>query len=191
MDEQSIRIRTAKVEDAKDILKIYGYYVENTAITYEYETPSLEEFQQRIENTLKTYPYLVAEQDGKIVGYAYAGRFHARAAFDWCAEVTVYLDKNMKKCGLGRKLYNALEEILKQMGVINLYALIAYPEEEDEYLNKNSAQFHEHMGYTLIGTAHNCGYKFGRWYHMIWMEKVIGEYQKEQAQAPIKRYTFL
>lgn len=189
MKEQSIRIRTAKVEDAKDILKIYGYYVENTAITYEYETPSLEEFQQRIENTLKTYPYLVAEQDRKIVGYAYAGRFHSRAAFDWCAEVTIYLDRNMKKCGLGRKLYNALEGILKQMGVINLYALIAYPEVEDEYLNKNSAQFHEHMGYKLTGTAHNCGYKFGRWYHMIWMEKVIGEYQKEQ--APIKRYTLL
>ena len=97
-----IIIRTATVSDATVILDIYGYYVANTAISMEYDVPSLAEFEKRIENTLGNYPYLVAEQNGKIIGYAYAGKFHPRAAFYRSAEVSIYIHKDAVKCGLGR-----------------------------------------------------------------------------------------
>lgn len=174
-------IRKATLEDAEALLKIYTYYVEKTVITFEYEVPSIEEFRGRIENTLKKYPYLVAEADGEIVGYAYAGVFKGRAAYDWAVETTIYLKNGVNGRGYGRKLYEALEEALKKMGILNLYACIGYPEENDEYLTKNSAEFHEHMGYKLIGQFNLCGFKFNRWYHMIWMEKMLGEHREDQA----------
>lgn len=182
----TVIVRDAKIEDAKRILEIYSYYVEKTAITFEYDNPALEEFESRMKNTMKKYPYIVIEKNGVIEGYAYARAFVGRAAYDWSCELTIYLDNNAKKCGLGRKLYEALEEKLKDMGILNLYACIGYPKEEDEYLNKNSAQFHEHLGFSKVGQFHNCGYKFDRWYDMIWMEKIIGEHGYNQ--APIKKY---
>ena len=174
---ENIVIRSASVNDAEALLNIYAYYVENTAITFEYKVPTVEEFQQRIANTLKKYPYLVAEKEGTILGYAYAGVFKDRAAYDWSAEVTIYLSHNATKCGIGRKLYEALETEMKNRGFLNLYACIGYPIEEDEYLTKNSAQFHAHLGYRFVGEFYQCGYKFGRWYNMIWMEKLIGEHK--------------
>ena len=167
-------IRSATESDAERLLEIYAYYVENTAISFEYETPDLIGFRDRIAYTLKKYPYLVLEADGVIKGYAYAGVFKERAAYDHCCEVTIYLDHDSKGNGYGRALYNALEEELRKMGVINLYACIADPISEDEYLTRNSELFHRHMGYTKVGEFHKCGYKFGRWYNMIWMEKIIG-----------------
>lgn len=175
-----ITVRDASLADAKAILNIYSYYVENTVITFEYTVPSLEEFQNRMRNTMKKYPYLVIEKDGIIQGYAYAGAFVGRAAYDWSCELTIYLDHNAKRCGLGKILYSALADRLKKMGILNLYACIGYPQVEDEYLTKNSAQFHEHLGFKLAGTFHNCGYKFNRWYDMVWMEKIIGNYHKDQ-----------
>jgi len=171
---KDIRIRRAETGDAGRLLEIYGYYVQNTAISFEYETPSLDEFKARIENTLKRYPYLLIEKNGKIMGYAYAGAFKARAAYDHSCEVTIYLDRKAKKCGLGRLLYEALEKELKDMGILNLYACIACPIGQDEYLDMNSAKFHAHLGYKKAGEFHRCGRKFGHWYDMIWMEKIIG-----------------
>ncbi|MBP5330387.1 MAG: N-acetyltransferase [Lachnospiraceae bacterium] len=168
-------IRSATESDAERLLEIYSYYVENTAISFEYDTPGLNEFRNRIRHTLEKYPYLVLEEDGVIRGYAYAGVFKDRAAYDHCCEVTIYLDHDSKGNGYGRALYGALEEALKKIGVINLYACIGDPIVEDEYLTKNSEHFHQHMGYTKVGEFHKCGYKFGRWYNMIWMEKIIGE----------------
>lgn len=169
-------IRKATKKDANSLLSIYSYYVENTAISFEYTTPSLSEFEERISNTLKKYPYIVLEDDGLIRGYAYAGVFKGRAAYDHCCEVTIYLNRDSKGNGYGRALYEELESALKEMGIINLYACIGDPEVEDEYLTKNSESFHQHMGYTKVGEFHKCGYKFGRWYNMIWMEKMIGEH---------------
>lgn len=174
---ENVEIRTATADDAEAILNIYQYYVENTAISFEYETPSADEFKRRIENTLKKYPYLAAVHNGMIVGYAYAGAFIWRPAYDWSAEATIYVARDERRCGVGRKLYEALERELKSMGILNLYACIGYPEEDDEYLTKNSAQFHEHLGFKLAGRFHKCGRKFGRWYDMIWMEKIIGEHR--------------
>lgn len=170
----SINIRNATLADAERLLQIYDYYVRNTAITFEYDVPSLAEFENRMQNIMTKYPYLVAEKAGEIQGYAYANVFKARAAYDWSCEVTIYIDNTSQKCGLGRKLYEALEMDLKHMGILNLYACIGYPEVEDEYLTKNSAEFHEHLGFAKVGEFHKCGYKFNRWYNMIWMEKVIG-----------------
>ncbi|MCI8375533.1 MAG: GNAT family N-acetyltransferase [Lachnospiraceae bacterium] len=171
-----IEIRMANVNDGEALLRIYGYYVRNTAISFEYEVPTIVEFRGRIANTLKKYPYLVAVRGGEILGYAYAGPFVGRAAYDWSAEVTIYLAPESRGQGLGRRLYEALEQALSKMGIKNLYACIGYPEAPDEYLTKNSAQFHEHLGYVRAGVFHKCGCKFGRWYDMIWMEKIIGSH---------------
>lgn len=181
-----VMVRNAALEDAGRILEIYDYYVRNTAITFEYETPSLDEFKGRMARTMRAYPYLVVLEDGRIEGYAYAGAFVGRAAYDWSCETTVYLDPHARKCGMGRTIYEALEKALRDMGILNLYACIAYPERDDEYLTANSAGFHAHLGYVKAGEFHKCGYKFGRWYNMIWMEKTIGEHKA--SQPPITRY---
>ena len=171
-----IMIRKATKEDAERLLEIYAYYVENTAITFEYDVPSLEEFTNRIDSTLKEYPYLILEEDGFIQGYAYARAFVGRKAYRYSCETTIYLDHNSRGRGYGRRLYEALEQALKDTGFLNMYACIADPIEEDEYLTRNSEQFHHHLGFTKVGTFHKCGYKFGHWYNMIWMEKIIGEH---------------
>lgn len=171
-----VTIRDAVLEDAERLLEIYDYYVKNTAISFEYGTPCLEEFQARMKKIMDTYPYLVILKDGKVAGYAYAAPFVGRAAYGYSCELTIYLDHEMKKNGLGKLLYQRLEKILKEMGIRNLYACIGYPEAEDEYLTTNSADFHAHLGFEKIGEFHQCGYKFQRWYHMIWMEKMIGEH---------------
>lgn len=175
--EDTMLIRSATPDDAGRLLEIYSYYVANTAITFEIEVPSLNEFQDRISNTLTRYPYLVLEDNGNIEGYAYAGVFYDRAAYDHSCEVTIYLDRDSHLKGYGKSLYETLENELKARHLINLYACIADPVAEDEYLTRNSEQFHEHLGYTKVGEFHKCGYKFGRWYNMIWMEKIIGEHK--------------
>lgn len=113
-------IRTARAEDASEIREIYAPYVEKTAVTFEYEVPSVEEFRSRIEHTLQKYPYIVAEENGEILGYAYTGAFVGRAAYDWSAETTIYLKQNKQKMGLGKKLYEVLELISKAQNICNL-----------------------------------------------------------------------
>ena len=169
-------IRSATPDDAERLLEIYSYYVKNTAVSFEYEIPSVSEFRTRIEKTLENYPYLVVEKDGAIAGYAYAGVFKARAAYIHSCEVTVYIDRSMKRRGYGMMLYEALEEKLKAQGVTNLYACVADPAGYDGYLTKDSEMFHLCAGYEKTGVFHKCAYKFGRWYNMIWMEKIIGEH---------------
>lgn len=181
-----IIIRNAKLHDAAILLEIYRPYVENTAISFECETPSLEEFINRMNKVKQRYPYIVAEKDGEIVGYAYASAFHSRAAFDWCVETTVYVREDQRKAGIGKKLYVELEKLLAKQNVLNLYACIAYTENPDEHLNNNSVEFHEHFGYRLIGVFEKCGYKFGRWYDMVWMEKHIGEHKDNP--LPVNSY---
>lgn len=181
MDE--ILFRNATLEDAKRTLEIYKYYVEKTVITFEWKVPTLEEFKERMSHTMEKYPYIVAIQNKKIIGYAYVGSFVGRKAYDWAVETTIYLDANERHHGVGKKLYSVMEEILKRMNILNLNACIGYPTEDDEYLTKNSAQFHEHLGYKLVGEFHNCGYKFGRWYNMVWMEKMIDEHSKNPKEV--------
>lgn len=181
MNTSEISIRTAAPSDAGELLEIYAPYVARTVISFECEVPSLEEFRVRIEQKLKRYPYLVAEQGGELLGYTYTSPFVGRAAYDWAAETTIYLREDKKRMGVGKKLYTALEEISAMQNILNLNACIGYPEVEDEYLTKNSAEFHAHMGYRMVGEFQKCGYKFGRWYNMVWMEKLIGEHTPNPA----------
>ena len=175
-----IKLRIATVRDAAELLEIYAYYVGNTAITFEYEVPTLEEFEQRICNTLEKYPYIVAERDGRIVGYAYAGKFKDRPAYQWCVETSIYVHKDCKQQGIGKVMYEALEKILKAQNILNLNACIAYPIQEDEFLTKDSVHFHEKLGYRMVGEFRMCGYKANRWCNMVWMEKMIGEHVEKQ-----------
>ena len=172
-----INIRKVNIDDVYRLVEIYDYYVKNTAITFEYITPSIEEFKNRIINITKKYPYLVIEEDGVIYGYCYANTFKDRQAYDYSVETTIYIDHNNHKRGLGRLLYEALEKELKNIGILNMYACIGYPIIEDEYLTYNSYNFHKHLGFIKIGEFHKCGYKFNRWYNMIWMEKIIGKHK--------------
>lgn len=181
-----VTIQLANPEDAKEILDIYAYYVENTAITYEYEVPSVEEFKQRIINVLKNYPYLVAKSQGKIVGYAYAGKYHPRAAYGWNAEMTVYLNHNYKGNGIGQKLYNKLEDILKAQGVVNAISLITAPNTKQDCSVYNSQHFHEKMGYKLAGKIEKSGYKFNKWFDTLTMVKMLGE--PVENMQPVKTF---
>ena len=174
-------LRIATLADAEQALEVYRPYVEHTAISFEWQVPSLEEFRGRMQRTLEKYPYLVAAQGSEILGYAYLSPFVGRAAYLWSAETTIYLREDQKKQGLGKQLYQALEDIAKKQNLTNLYACIGWPEQEDPYLNRNSVQFHRHMGYRLVGEFQKCGYKFGRWYNMVWMEKILVEHPEKAA----------
>lgn len=179
-------ITVVQPEDAKDLLSVYAPYVEHTAISFDYKVPSEEEFKKRISRTLKDYPYLKAIKGGRIVGYAYAGPFVGRAAYGRCAEVSIYVAEDFRGQGAGGALYRALEEALKKFGYLNLEACVGVPEVPDEYLTRNSLEFHSHMGYRLVGEFKKCGYKFGRWYDMAWMEKIIGEHSDDP--APVRKF---
>ena len=171
-----IIIRDAKVTDAKAIQTIYTPYVETTAITFEYNVPSEEEFCRRIETVQQKYPWIVAMVNGKVVGYAYASAFKPRDAYQWAIETSIYVDINNKRSGIGRQLHEALEQRLKMQGILNMNACISFIDPEDEYLTQDSVRFHERLGYQKVAHFHQCGKKFNRWYDMIWMEKMIGEH---------------
>lgn len=176
-------IRIAGEDDWEELLEIYAYYVEQTAVTFEYEVPPATEFRERIQRTLRRHPYLISEKDGRITGYAYAGPFKERRAYDWSVETTIYIAKDARGHGIGRELYTALEGALALQNVINLNACIAYPDPEDEYLTKNSVLFHEHMGYCHAGRFHKFGYKFGRWYDIVWLEKCISSHPDRPSEV--------
>ena len=171
----SVLIRPVTLGDTPRLVEIYDYYVTHTAVSFEYETPSLAEFENRIRQISAEYPYLVVETDGKVQGYAYAHAFIPRKAYQFCCELTIYLDKSARHQGLGRALYTALEEELRQRGFRNLYACIGVPLGDDPHLSMDSPKFHERLGFTLAGTFRKSGWKFGRWYDMIWMEKLINQ----------------
>lgn len=168
-----IKIRMAVPEDAEILLNIYAPFVTDTAISFEYEVPTVEEFRRRIISKLEKFPYLVALYDEKPVGYAYASPFIPRPAYDWSVEVTVYIREEYTGFGIGRKLYETLEALLVEQNIYNVNACICCVDREDPYVTNRSRDFHEHMGYRFVGKFTNSGYKFGRWYDMIWMEKLL------------------
>ena len=145
----------------------------NTAVSFEYNAPSEEEFKERIINTTKKYPYLVCEKDGKVVGYAYAGAYSAREAYSWTATTSIYIDKDFRRQGIGSKLYYELEERLKELGIINILAGVAYTETEDEYLTHDSYKYHLKEGYKKVAHMETVGKKFDRWYDLIWLQKKV------------------
>ena len=175
----ALTIRFATPADAEALVTIYAPYILKTAITYEYEIPSVAEFARRIETYSAKYPYLVAELDGAPVGYAYACPLGSRPAFDWSVEAAIYIREDCKGMGIGKALYQKLEAILKTMGICTMTAAVATVEREDPYLTNASLAFHLRMGFTPVGTFHHAGCKFGRWYDLTWLEKQIGEYEED------------
>ncbi|MGN0633231.1 MAG: GNAT family N-acetyltransferase [Oscillospiraceae bacterium] len=185
-----MKIERAYEEDAAKLLEIYAPYVEETAVSFEYKVPSVEEFAERIRTVSSKYPYIKAvDNNGEILGYAYAGAFKGRSAYNWSVETTVYVRNDRRQSGIGRALYECLEKSLQQMGVLNLNACIAFTAEPDEYLTNDSMLFHQKLGYELVGTFHKCGYKFNKWYDMIWMEKIIGKHGTDQPCVKFGEWT--
>ncbi len=146
-------IRDAGPEDAETLQKIYDWYVRNTAVTFEYETPTAAQFRERMERTMERYPYLIAETDGRADGYCYAGPFVGRAAYDWSCELSIYLRPDVRRNGIGRMLYGEMEKRLRAMGIRNLYACIGVPRGEDAYLTRDSERFHKRMGAGEMGSG--------------------------------------
>ena len=168
-----IKIREATTEDAARLVEIYSYYVLNTAVSFEYEVPSVEEFTERMRNVMKKYPYLVAVKDDYIVGYVYAGTYSARDAYSWTVANSIYVDKDYRRQGIGALMYGELEKRLKDLGIVNMLAGSAFCEAEDEYLSHDSYEFHKHMGYEKVAQLKGVGKKFDRWYDLLWMQKKL------------------
>ena len=157
-------IRPATVQDVPRILEIYGPYVKNTAISFEYTVPTLEEFTQRFLGITAQFPWLVWEENGTVLGYAYGSLPFERAAYQWNASASIYLCPEACGKGIGKQLYATLEQLLQRQGYRKVYAVITTA-------NEDSVAFHRAVGYRLTGTMPDCGYKFGNWYGTVWMEK--------------------
>lgn len=157
-------IREAMAADVPAMLSIYEYYVKETAVSFEYELPSVEEFTRRLEEHKEMYPWLVWEEEGQVLGYAYAGRAFERAAYAWNAEISCYL--KVKGQGMGRKLYGQIEELLRLQGVRKVFAVVTSA-------NPGSVAFHKAIGYTEAVVYRDVGFKFGAWYDVIWLEKTL------------------
>ena len=159
-------IRSAEPADVPAMLAIYDRYVRETAVSFEYVTPSEQEFRSRLQEHIAFYPWLVWEEDGQVLGYAYAGRPFERAAYAWNAEISCYLDERIHGKGVGRALYAELEAILLRQGIRRVYAVITSA-------NQNSLAFHRALGYRDFAVFHNAGFKLGAWYDTIWLEKEL------------------
>ena len=167
------KIREVKTEDAGRLAEIYSYYVEKTAVSFEYEAPSAVEFERRIRKITEKYPYLVCEKDGYVVGYVYASTYSGRAAYAWTVTTSIYIDREYRRQGIGTLLYRELENKLREQRIVNLLAGIAYCEEEDEYLTHDSCEFHSKEGYEKVARMITVGKKFDRWYDLVWMQKKL------------------
>lgn len=170
----SIRVATSR--DVPAILEIYGPYVSQTAISFEYDVPTEAVFLERFQKITRQFPWLVWEENGKILGYAYADAPFERAAFRWCAEPSIYLAPEARRRGIGKALYEALEKALFKQGYCLLYALITT-------VNNDSVAFHEAMGYRQLAQFPACGFKHQAWHGIIWMEKRLQDL-KDPGQKP-------
>lgn len=176
-----MNIRFAEEQDAPELLNIYRQYIDTTT-TFEYVLPTEEEFKKRIHETTAIYPYLVCEEQEQIIGYAYAHRSMERAAFQWNAELSIYLSENACGKGYGKKLYQLLIELLKLQGVKTVYGSVTSPNPRSEHL-------HRSLGFHFLGAYHNTGFKCDRWCDLMWFEKQIGAY--EEHPTPILPISFL
>lgn len=171
-----IKLRLAEKKDAQGIADIYKPYVIETPITFEYEAPSAKDFEQRIEKIQSFYPYLVAVNHDILIGYAYGSIQMQRKAYQWNAELSVYVNEKFHHTGTAKALYSSLMEILSLQGIQNVYAGITSP-------NPKSENFHKNLGFEKLGIYHNTGYKLGRWHDVAWYEKSL-DIHFSQTNAP-------
>ncbi len=173
----SRELRLAREEDAPALLEIYRPYVASgdsalSDVSFEYEVPSLSQWQARMAGIQRAFPYLVAAEEGRLAGYAYGHSFIERAAYHGCAEVTIYLAQEARGRGLGRALYGALEELLRRMGIVNAYACITAS-------NQASLGFHQARGYRVCGSFPCSGFKNGHYLDMLWLFKQLAPYPRQ------------
>lgn len=168
---EALSIRDVQISDAPRLAEIYSYYVTDTAVSFEYAAPTAEEFVRRIKHTASKYPYVVCLSGDKVVGYAYAGEYSSREAYDWTVTTSIYVDKDCRRMGIGSLLYDSLEKKLREQGIVNLLAGVAYCEKEDEHLTNDSSRFHICKGYVKVADMKAVGKKFGKWYDLLWFQK--------------------
>ena len=166
MSDDSITVRPATPDDAQVLRDIYAPYVEGTPVTLECTVPSVEEFAGRISRILPSYPYLVAQLEGQAVGYAYAAPFRPRAAYIWSVETSIYVRQDLRRKGIGVRLYSCLESILRRQNINCICACVTFP-------NKDSIHFHSRMGFKKVAQFERCAYKLGQWRDIVWMEKSL------------------
>lgn len=168
-------LQLIKEEDVAEVLEIYAPYVQNTAITFEYEVPSLESFSERVHRYTEQYPWIVAKDHGKIVGYAYASLYRSREAYQWCCELSVYLRPEVQGRDLGRTLYSALMDLLTLQGYYMVYGVITLP-------NEASLGLHNQLGFSMDGIQENCGFKLGSWHHTAIMSKALRDFESPPSE---------
>ena len=173
----AVNYRIARPEDSDQILEIYRPYVESTAVTFETDVPSPEEFRRRVEGILSQYPYVVAECNGQIVGYSYASAYRSRAGFAWTPELSVYVRQGYHGNGIGTHLFAALLDLLRMQGYQNVCSVISYP-------NPGSEHLHYRFGFRFAGLQKKCGFKNGRWCDVAILERRLGNYP-EPPPTPI------
>ena len=172
-------IRLATAEDTEEIRAIYAHYIDQS-VTFECILPTVEQFQERIENILRIYPYLVAEKEEKIIDYTYTHRFRDRQAYDWSVECSIYLHPLARGMGLGKILYSALMKLLALQNIQMAYACVTMP-------NIPSEALHQSVGFRAVAQMPNAGYKAGAWRDVKWYAKEIGDFPLEpKAVVPLK-----
>lgn len=172
-------IRPVTDSDIEDILNLYTYYILNTTITFEEEVPSIEVFQKRVESIFDRYPFIVAEDEGKIIGFAYATQFRGRSAYRWLVEVAIYVDIHYQGKGAGKKLLEVLFDIIQKLGYYDIYSVITLP-------NDRSVKLFESFGFTKNTILKQAGYKHGRWCDAgIWVKHL-----REREAAPVEPESF-
>lgn len=166
MDAQ---IRLARESDAERLLGIYIPIIRETVISFELEPPTVAQFAERIRTTLDQTPWLVCDAGDEIAGYAYAGKYRPRAAYQWSAEVTVYVGASWRRKGVGRAVYTSLFECLRVQGYYNAFAAIALP-------NDASVMMHEKLGFKPVGVYRSVGYKLGAWHDVGWWQLALQDH---------------
>ncbi len=164
-----IKFCLATAEDSQDILDIYAPYVQCTEITFEYRVPTLDDYKSRVEHIINEYPFILCKINGETVGFSYANRQKERSAYQWNAELSIYVKMGFYQKGIGTALYNALIRILTHQNIKNVYGGVTIPNEKSEKL-------HAHFGFKSLGIYHKTGYKFDKWYDVVWFEKYLGEH---------------
>jgi L-amino acid N-acyltransferase YncA len=171
---EAMKIRAATAADAPAILAIYAPIVRDTIISFETEVPTTQDIADRIDTTMKTHPYLLAEANGAVAGYAYAGEHRARSAYKWSVDVTVYVASQARRAGVARALYGRLLPMLAERGFHAAFAGIALP-------NPASVGLHEAMGFAPVGIYREVGFKFGRWCDVGWWQRLLHDLASDRS----------
>lgn len=172
------KIRMATPQDAKEIIEIYAPYIENTVISFEQIVPTLEEFEERIARTIDLFPYLVYEEDGEILGFAYAGKHAVRLSYMYSVNVSVYINEKHHGKGVGKALYEQLFALLTELGYYTAFSAITAE-------NEKSIAIHKKFGFEQVGYFKNAGYKFGKWLNLVWVQKELNDYNGEVGRLKV------